>query len=607
VIAEPKTEEEGRAFLDRVRLACQISPSARFELHGTIKAKTGGLIKPPDLKANYLQRLESDVVTFCLLNKCPIRTIRLKPRQKGSSTWSVWKMFALLSDTPANGLIMGGAHFQGQNLFRMLKTYSENDTFDPRIRWSVLDREARCSNGSLIERITAANKEAGRSGTYQAIIATEYARWAEEGVANAADVLSGAIKTVANAAMTIIDIESTANGASGDFFDRWEGGITFEELKAGKDGFVKIFAPWFVFEDSRRDPALEKDQEQCLSDDKIDELRKQHGLDDWQVAWMLWAIREECKKDFDVFCEEYPFDAETAFRTSGRRRFDANRLHLMVERARNYPPDFGTLDPLERRVVWRPVPKEEARVIRWEQPLGGMKYLLSIDSMTGETQVGGKDPDNHAVGVIRAGMFRPDRGWVPPKLVARLVGDWALWEKNRKYELRFDIDVLESEVWKLAQYYGNCLIVPEINMDRGIIELLKLRNGARIYQREEFNRREQLKTKMLGWRTDQNTREMIIENLARAIREYGRQGEGIEVLCPITLAELQTFIVKQSGRSEAMAGKKDDCVLQLAIGLMCINGATTYAEPTVEVKLPWDLRKLEEMDRQSKLGLAMKW
>lgn len=599
-------------FREKMRMARRISTSAWFECHGAIKPKVGSVLKPPELRANYLQRLKSRVVEYCLLNNLPCRMISLKPRQKGSSTFSVATGYRYLCNTRATGAIIGGAHAQSTNLFRMLKTYAENDDFDPKNPCKVLDREARWANGSIMEQLTAKNGEAGRSGTYQVVVATEVARWALEGVSNAADLLAGLLKCVPNEPMTFIELDSTANGAQGDFYERWQGGITFEELQQGKDGFVKVFAAWFDFEDSRRDPKLELGREQCVSPEKVDELRKQFGLDEWQIAWMQWAVREECKKDFDTFCEDYPFDAESAFRTSGRLRFNIGMLQRMTSRALINPPDFGNIDEVKsgneiEKYVWRPGPMDEARIVRWEQPKGGMRYLLSADTMTGETQVGGKDPDNHGVGVIRDGFFEAGRGWVPPKLVARLVDDWGLWERNKKYQLRWDIDVLEVQIWRLAQYYGNCLIVPEMNADRGLVELLRLRPGANIYVRELFNRREQTTQKAFGWVTDARTREMAVENLARAIREDGNQGEGIEIFCPITLSEMMSFITRPSGRSEAMPGKHDDTVLQMAIGLMCIDGATTYSEATVTIQLPYDLRKLEEEETRSRPGMAMRW
>lgn len=601
------TPEQEADLRNKINMAVRVNVSLWLELHGAIKPKVGPLLKSPELHANYLQRCVNDVVAYCLLNNLPCRIIVLKPRQKGCSTFLVAVFYRWLSNMRAIGAIIGGAHAQSSNLFRMLKTYAENDLFDRRNPCKVIDRAGRWANGSLAEQLTASNPEAGRSGTYQAVLCTEVARWAEEGVANATDILAGLLKCVANEPLTFIGLDSTASGASGDFYERWLGGITFEELKAGKDGYVKIFAAWFQFEDSRRDPKLEEGKEQCISAEKIDELRKKFDLDDEQVAWAQWATREECGKNFDVFCEDYPFDPDSAFRTSGRRRFNIGMLDKMAKRAPQYPPATGNIDLVDNRATWVPCSSDECRVIRWEEPRDKMRYLLSADTMTGETQVGGKDPDNHGVGVFRAGFFETGRGWVPPKLVARLVDDWGAWERSRKYELRWDIDVLEEQIWRLSQYYGNCIIAPEINMDRGLIELLKTRGTANLYVRTLFNRREQKEDLVYGWKTDPTTREAIIENLARAIREHGKDAEGLEILCPITIAELQAFVVKKNGRSEAMQGKHDDCVLQTAIGLMTINSATTYSQPSVELLLPPDLAALVAEESQTEKGLAQKW
>ncbi len=584
-----------------------VSPGLWFELHGAIEPKMGVLRKSPELACTILQQRKDEVVEYCLLHQIPCRLISLKARQDGSSTFSVGIAYRYLEAMRATGCIIGGAHAQGTNLFRKLKVFAEHDTFSRRVQTKVLDREARFGNGSLMEQLTASNPEAGRSGTYQVVLATEVARWAEEGVANAADVLAGLLKCVPLVPFTFVELESTARGKSGDFYDRWQNAITLEELKAGKRGFVRVFAAWFELPERRLDPALELGREQIVPPEQVEELKAKYALDEQQIAWMQWSVREECDKDFDKFCEDYPFDPETAFRSSGRTRFLGRMVDLMVERAKLYPPKFGSLELVDDAAIWREVSSDDARVVRWEEPRENLRYLVSIDSMTGETQVGGKDPDNHSVGVWRQGYFDPTRGWRAPKLVARLVHSWRLWETQKRYELRWDIDVLEEQVWRLCLYYGRCLIVPEMNADRGLVELLKQRNGAIIYVRVLFNKREQKEQNALGWYTDPKTREAIIENLARAIREDGKPGEGVVIYCPITLAEFQTFVVKTSGRSEASSGKHDDNVLMTAIGLACINGATTYAQaPRISPKLPPDLERLIG-EQNPEDSMAMRW
>jgi hypothetical protein len=232
--------------------------------------------------------------------------------------------------------------------------------------------------------------------------------------------------------------------------------------------------------------------------------------------------------------------------------------------------------------------------MRFEKPRPGCQYIFPVDLMTGASQVSGKNPDSHAPIILRKGYFQQGKGWVPTRVAARMMGDWAEWVKNKRYKLWWDIDVLEEQVWRGSLYYGGCTIVPEINMDRGIIELLKQR-GANIYQREIFNRREYTLDKALGWQTNTQTREMAIENLSKGIREHGRSYEGIDIYCPFCLQELEAFIVRDNGRSEASGGMHDDNTLSLAIGVTLLDHATTYQVPERERILPRDLQ--EHMDR----------
>lgn len=562
--------------------------AGQMEGYLKIKTKAGDVIRP---EVNEYQAEISEIVEWCHDHGRPCRIIGLKPRQKGSSTVSVGVGHVRLkAKDKTSGLIAGGAHFQGSNLFGILSTYAEEDELDPG-SCKVQDKVAVYANGSEMGRITLANSNAGRSGTYQFMLVTEVAYLAEEGVANAAEVLNGLLKCVGFEPDTIIILESTAKGASGDYYERYQKAITFDEFKAGKDGYVKVFCPWYRFKDSRRDPEKEGIVGWESLTDFEGELSRKWGLDLEQIAWMRWALRDECNGDWDRFCQDYPFDEETAFLKSGRGRFNVDGLKYQDEVSRRSLREHGVLEMDKYgRVVFRPVNEDEARVVRWERPVPGRRYILAVDLMTGESQTGSDDPDSHGYGVIRAGYL--DAGthqWVPPALVAR---GMLYPDKRGRMGCWWDIDVLEEEVYRMAKYYGDCIIAPEMNMDRGLVELLKLRFDANIYQRELFNQREGVKTKALGWVTDVRTRGMVVENLARAIREAGRGsiGEGIEIRDPWTIRECRNFVVKKNGRAEAAAGHHDDQVMFLAIGLTLIDHATPFIEPVVEGWIPPDLR-----------------
>lgn len=593
---------------DAARAAMRENTGAWWEVHGRISDKAGNIVRP---QLNFLQITIERLVAFCEAHNLPVRILVLKPRQKGSTTYSGANLYHRLRRRRTSACIIGGQYSQTANAWKIVDLYNRTDRYEWGNEGAVNQERGTWSHGSELVPETARDYDAGRSGTFQALLATEVARWSEEGAANAREVLAGILKCVPALPDTIVILETTAKGASGDFYERWGRAKTMEEFMANPTpgDYVRVFAPWFEFEDSTF----------TLTPEQKDEIRTTLDAEEWyqgeqelidtygnneagfprlgnsvekhdvweQLAWRRWAIENECERDVEVFNQDYPDTPENAFLRSGRRRFNNAGLAWLSKRKGTRKVRHGVLDDLDdgARAVWRDTSVAEATIHQWEAPLEGRRYLITADPMTGASQTVSADPDCHAVFVMRAGWWEHGRGWHPPAVVARIAPP-----------CRWDIDILESQVWRLARYYGGtpqgCLIVPEINMDRGLVELLKLR-GARIYERKQFNRREDRFTGALGWQTNSATRESMIEGLARAIREYGRDGEGLDLWCSHAIGELENFIVKPSGRSEAESGWHDDDVLALAIGLATIEGATPYVVPRISRPLPRDLARYE--------------
>lgn len=259
-------------------------------------------------------------------------------------------------------------------------------------------------------------------------------------------------------------------------------------------------------------------------------------------------------------------------------------------------PEYGVIEYDERtdRVMFRPTSESEARVVRLEQPRVGCSYILPCDPATGDSQTSGLDPDSNAYGVIRKGYLQNGR-WHEPALVMRNI----CYADGTRFGNWWDTDIVEEEIYRMARYYGGCKIAVEVNKDRGLIELLKLRTDVDIYLRAMFNRRSQKTTEAYGWLTDLRTREMVISTLARALREAGtgKVSEGFECRCRWLVAQLKNFVTKANGRSEAASGKHDDDVLMVAIGLQLIDHATPYHESEREQWIPRDLRESEPTSR----------
>lgn len=590
-----------------LKAATRSSTAAWFETHGRIfgKDRSVGLIKP---KLNYLQGKIQQVVDAFEDHDLPARIIGLKPRQRGSTTFFCAADYCFLRRQPAAAVIIGGEFSQTKEAWGMMQTYAANDRFDWGNSGEINAKEGKWTHGSRLKPETAMDQLAGISGTYQVLHCTEVARWAEFGVANAAEVLANILKCVPLLPKTMIILESTAEGSSGSFYEKWMGAIDLESFINGDVAvqpgqYVRVFAPWFEFSDSavRLTPPQKRYIEQTI-DQEVEykgeqELLDKYGhtgedgvlrlgesvdqFDAWeQLAWRRYAIKEECKRDVNIFDRDFPHSWKAAFQKSGKMRFNSNGVELIRKHIHYRTPRHGVIEENRGNLSFRQTELGEAKITIFENPIVGARYLMPVDVMTGATQVGGKDPDKHAVFILRRGYWGADGKWNKPATAARIV------------PCRWDIDVLEVQVWRLARFYGcssGCKIAIEMNMDRGLTELLKQR-GADLYQREVFNQRE-FKTMMaLGYMTTPKTRELLMDTLAKAIREWDTPGEGIDVFSEHAVEQLENFVVKDSGKSEADDGYHDDDVLSLALGLELIDQATTYMPQRISNNLPPDLR-----------------
>lgn len=594
---------------DFIKAVIRNSTGAWMETYGKIWARdrTKGLVTP---RLNFMQKKIQAVVDKFEELEMPVRLLGLKPRARGSTTMFTALGYTLMRRTSTSAVFIGGQSDQTVGLWNMMKTYHANDAFDWGNRGDVNEKGASWSNGSRAKKETAKDIQAGIGDTYQLLHATEAARWAQFGVANAADVMANILKAVPLLPHTYIFLETTAEYAGGDFYGRWVNAVDADDFLSDnvaiKQGdYCRIFSPWFEFEESLLPNRLTQDERDFIerSLDSEDwffgekDLKERYGtvtLDgtvrlgttvkggDWvdQIAWRRYAIEKECKKDRSNFDRDFPHSWLDAFMKSGNTRFNTSGMAAIRKRLNNVIPLHGIIEQVKQRVAFRQTSSEEATVTIFEKPISGCRYILTCDPMTGITQTGSKEPDRHGVFVTRAGYTDSHGKWRRPATAARIV------------QCRYDIDVLETHIWRLARFYGSavgCLIAVEVNMDRGLIELLKLR-GANLYQRELFNRRDFKMTQALGYKTDVKTRENLIETLAAAIREWDTPGAGVDIWCPLALEQCENFIRKDNGRSEAAEGWKDDDVIAVALGLELIGSATTYVPDANIFNIPPDLR-----------------
>ncbi len=607
------------------QVAVRRRPGAWFEGYGHIIDKAGnecGVLsqdgKP--LKANYLQRKLFEIAQWCLDNNEPCRLLVYKPRQKGCSTGTMGLCYWWTRRQRASALLMGGQYSQVENLWGILGHYAARDTFDWGHDMVVNTESAECGNGSKWAWETARDPEAGRSGTYQVALLTEVARWSEQGVSNASKVLNGVQNCVPKQPGTLVILETTVKGGFGVFYQKWvgdkekniPGAVTFEEYKRGKrgNGWIKVFAPWFAFEDSWlecrdvEEAAAIMDGVGAISESEaMDErdMTRKFKLKAQQLKYWRNVLIDECQRDPDNRDREYPSTPEAGFKSTMPSRFSRlglQRLKAEAERTRDKVRRIVLDDPGRsgRRYVPHEVMTEsEADFLIYEDPQPGYRYVLAADLAAGAEITEEGERDCQAMVVLRDGFIDTNRGiWVKPKIVATC-----------KPGCRVDQIPFAEMAWRLSCYYGKCLIVPEANYDRGFIRTLR-QKGAHIYERERAaTEKEQHKpTKKYGFLTKggegESQRGWCIEQLAKAIREWDVAGSGIDIGALHVLSELEHFIRREDGREEAAPGKHDDFVIAVAMSVVTRAGGTLYHLPVAAAVVPRHQQRAKERQQRTR-------
>ena len=556
------------------------SPLLWFEVFGRILDKSGQIVSP---RANEYQKKILQAYLYAQKKQVPCRLICLKPRQKGSSTISTALAYTHLRNFRSGACFVGNKDKTTQNLLSMMRRYNDSDKFPWGNSGKVLAEGGNWTHGSRVVSETAGSSDPGRSGTFQVLLCSEVAHWASDGIRSADTILNGLLNCTPYLADTLVVMESTPNGAAGAFYERYQKAIPLEDFLAGKpcDGYVRIFSPWYEFSDSedKLDPPAVSHLESTLTLEEK-EIMDRYNLNLGHISYRRRTIATECQGDSRMFNQEYPSNEEDCWLASGRLRFDHEGMKAVERLVRTTPAQKGVLDLQynDTKVVWRNTAENESVFTMWEPPKVGCSYLLAVDVMTG-SQASGKDPDCHAALVLRApyvcnGMQHK------AAVVARL-----------SPPCRYDLDVLASFVARLSKFYGNCLVIPEVNgPGLALIELLKQYAEVTMYRRQSFDQLSNKTSEKLGWQTSDGAgrtgnRSMLIERLAASIRD-----QELDVYCPSILSQMRAFIVTDKGKAEAIHGKHDDDVMSLAIGLFCISGATSIQEVVTYRQMPADLR-----------------
>lgn len=457
-----------------------------------------------------------------------VRTLILKARQTGISTYVEGRYFWLTTKTPnCSTFVLSHLQESTSAIFRMVTTFYENvpdPAFKPELSAKTLSMLRFKGLNSQYRVGTAKTGQTGRGQTNQLVHGSEVAFYPDADL-----ITAGLIQTVGPTGTEVI-LESTANGASGWFYDRCL------ECLDGRKEWQLIFLPWFEMAEYRatiQDGFERTEEENALVD--------AYRLDDRQLSFRRAKILELGSED--LFRQEYPSNPREAFLTSGRTVIDQIHLDRLLSTA---VTPIAVCDVNQSGV--------------FQSSLGMMKLWEWVD----------KDK-SYVIGVdVSEGL---DHGDYSVAQVLDQNGDQvACW--------RGLIDPLDFGYLlnNLGRYYNKAYMMVERN-NHGLTTLRKLQELGypRLSNEKQmdyaYGDRD---IKRVGWLTTTKTKPVIIDGLARAVMT---DTSGIRD--PDLVSELRTYVVDDRGRTNAQKGCFDDRVMAYAIALhgvatMPRRGPVTY-------------------------------
>jgi hypothetical protein len=244
-----------------------------------------------------------------------VRILVLKARQPGVSTYVEAKFYWKTTHNRGyRAFILTHKDEATENLFQMAKRFHANcpKLLQPKTSASNA-KELKFGHLDSSYRVGTAKAEgAGRSDTIQLFHGSEVAHWP-----NAEKHAAGALQAVPGVDDTEIWLESTANGASGLFYNMCV------KAEAGEGDYELIFIPWFEHLEYTKKPPKGWEPGAIWRD-----YQARYTIGDAQLCWAVAKNAELAGSTGDafdrpcwLFCQEYPADVRQAFQTSGTNSF----------------------------------------------------------------------------------------------------------------------------------------------------------------------------------------------------------------------------------------------------------------------------------------------
>lgn len=497
------------------------------------KDASQGFVK---FQLNEAQRIVTEKLEEQQRETGKVRAIILKSRQQGISTYCAGRVFWKSYFTPhSRSVVMAHDSATSDALFTMSKNVISNmdgilapKELRSNAKEIIINSPAMANKDEVASYrlYTAGSPEAGRGTTPTIAHLSEVAFWQHD-----EKILAGLFQGISQAEGTEVILESTANGAQGEFYRLWKGAL------ANENEYIPIFLPWFLTTEYRR--KAPESMELTTDEEK---LQEKHGLDIDQLYWRRLKIAEGGELKFK---QEYPSTPDEAFIMSGSNVFNVEKLDDLIPQ------------PYQKKSEWDPSSKmfdesKEGNLEIFQYPTWDEPYVIAADVSLGVGQ-------DYSAAVVM----------------------------NKKYEVvaHYRNNKIDPSLWGellfyLGRYYNNALLAVESN-SMGIATLQKLDSigYVNLYKQTKIANVSNEDGTRLGFRTTGASKPVIIANLKNLI-------ENEEIMIPSgqIIQELKDYISTSTGKTEAAPGCYDDSVISLAI---CCEVLRTHWERLGTTRISW--------------------
>lgn len=482
---------------------------------------------------DFCGRLNKAVADFKQGRRLHLKFLVLKGRQQGFTSFiTAYQLACTITRKNFEGFTAADEDSNSSTIFENKAKYPYNslpEAIKPTTKYNNRKQLLFEKLHSSWE-VKTASRNMGRSRTINFFHGSEVAFW-RDGISG---VQAGLGEALTKDAIQIY--ESTANGYN-EYKELWDSGA-----------WENCFYEWWLtpeyrmnFESEEREDwfRLQVDEAGGWIWERCRWLRDVIKLDWQQVYW--YYVKYDGYIDKELIKQEYPCSPLEAFLASGRCVFDQEKLVMRIEYLKRHykqqPPKRGCFrfkwrDPesqdviLDDSIEW--VDQKDGPIILYEDVRPGYPYVIGGDTK-------GEGKDKYAGTVINNATG---------KRCASL--HWSL--SNSK--------PFTWQMYCLGRYFNTALIGIEMNFNTAPIEELQRLKYPKQYIRQQYDSMGKPAQRKFGWKTDGNTRPLIID------KEIDLIENNIELFSDVTmLEECLTFIYDENGRPDAESGKHDDLLI----------------------------------------------